>query len=177
MYPEVSPVKTTIANNVSRDWPKAKRSIRAGVRECFGSAMLSRREALFSRDKIVAEHSGFLGSPKQVMVLKTIRFVARLLPARLPEIVYTVLLRPRPLRRMANRILLKVIPPEVKVDGLTLFLNPSDPVLSSAMAFGIYENHEADVFRRYCKEGATVVDIGANVGLYTVIAAARVGSR
>jgi FkbM family methyltransferase len=109
------------------------------------------------------------------MFSKTIRFIAGHLPPRLPEIVYTVLLRPKPLRHLANRILLKLIPARVKVDGLTLYLNPRDPVLSSALAFGIYENHEADLFRRYCKEGATVVDIGANVGLYTVIAAARVG--
>jgi FkbM family methyltransferase len=108
--------------------------------------------------------------------LKTIRFLTRLLPARLPEIVYTVFLRPKPLRRLSNRILLHLIPEQVRIDGLTLYLNPKDPVLSSAVAFGIYENYEADVFRCFCKEGATVVDVGANVGLYTVIAAARVGS-
>ncbi len=93
----------------------------------------------------------------------------------MPELIYTVLLRPRPLRRLAHRMLLRVIPSEVIVDGLTLCLNPSDPVLSSALAFGIYENYEAEVFRHFCRPEATVVDIGANIGLYTAIAAARVG--
>jgi FkbM family methyltransferase len=48
-------------------------------------------------------------------------------------------------------------------------------VLSSAVAFGIYENYEREVFKQFCREGATVVDIGANIGLYTVIAARNVG--
>src|SRR5579885_487779 len=109
------------------------------------------------------------------MLLQVIRFTAKLLPARMPELIYTVLLRPRPLRRLAHRMLLRVIPSEVIVDGLTLCLNPSDPVLSSALAFGIYENYEAEVFRHFCRPEATVVDIGANIGLYTAIAAARVG--
>lgn len=109
------------------------------------------------------------------MLFQALRFVAKLLPTRLPELIYTVLLRPRLLRRLTHRILLKVIPSETRIDGLTLFLNPSDPVLSSALAFGIYENYETEIFRQFCEPGATVVDIGANIGLYTAIAAARVG--
>jgi FkbM family methyltransferase len=109
------------------------------------------------------------------MLLKTLRFVGRVLPARLPEIIYTVLFRPKPLRTAVNRILLKLIPVHVIIDGVKLYLNPRDPVLSPAVALGVYENYEIEVFRSLCKAGATVVDIGANVGLYTAIAAARVG--
>jgi FkbM family methyltransferase len=109
------------------------------------------------------------------MLFDLLRFAARLLPPRVPELIYTLLLRPGPLRRVAHRTLLSLIPTEIQVDGLTLFLNPRDPVLSSAVALGIYENYERDLFRRVCKPGATVVDIGANIGLYTAIAAARVG--
>jgi hypothetical protein len=54
---------------------------------------------------------------------------------------------------------------------VTLNLNPRDPVLSSALALGIYENYELEVFRGYCKYGVIVVDIGANIGLYTAVAA------
>jgi FkbM family methyltransferase len=108
-------------------------------------------------------------------LLRMLRSVGRLLPARLPEIVYTVFLRPPPLRRAANWFLLKIIPPEVVIDGVTLYLNPSDPVLSPAVALGVYENYELEAFRSYCSPGAIVVDIGANVGLYTASAAARVG--
>lgn len=109
------------------------------------------------------------------MLLKTIRFLVKILPSRLPEIAYTVLLRPKPLRRLAHRILLRCVPPHVTVDGLKLYLNPMDPVLSPSIALGIYENYEREIFRQLCKPGSVVVDVGANVGLYTVIAASRVG--
>lgn len=109
------------------------------------------------------------------MLLRILRLVARVLPARLPEIVYTVLLRPGVLRSVANWVLLKIIPADVKIDGMTFYLNPRDPVLSSAVALGVYENYEMEIFRSFCNVGATVVDIGANVGLYTVTAAVRVG--
>lgn len=99
-----------------------------------------------------------------------------MLPARLPEIIYTVILRPKPLRWVANWVLLKFIPKNVKIDGVTLFLNPRDPVLSPAVAFGIYENYEMEIFRSFCSLGATVIDMGANVGLYTAVAAAGVGN-
>lgn len=109
------------------------------------------------------------------MFLKIIRFIARMLPSRFPEIVYSLLLRPKPLRRLAHRILLKLVPSDVTVAGQKLYLNPNDPVLSPAIAFGVYENYETEIFRQFCKPGATVVDIGANVGLYTAIAASCVG--
>lgn len=94
---------------------------------------------------------------------------------RLPEITYTILLRPRRRRHLAHRILFKCVPSDVTIQGLKLYLNPNDPVLSLSVAFGIYENYEREVFRQFCKPGSTVVDVGANVGLYTVIAASRVG--
>ena len=109
------------------------------------------------------------------MLLKMLRSVAKVLPPGLPEMLYTVLFRPRPLRRAINRVLLKLIPGEITIDGVKLYLNPCDPVLSPAVALGVYENYEMEIFRCFCKVGATVVDIGANVGLYTSIAAAQVG--
>src|SRR5215470_4584474 len=113
--------------------------------------------------------------PSSRLLLKSIGFFAKALPARLPEITYTLLLKPKLLRHLAHRVLLRCIPPEVTIDGLKLYLNPTDPVLSPAVAFGIYENYEQAVFRKFCKPGAVVVDIGANIGLYTVIAASGVG--
>jgi FkbM family methyltransferase len=109
------------------------------------------------------------------MIFKIMRAVAERLPPRLPELVYTVFLRPKPLRKLANRILLKIIPSQVNVENCTLYLNPNDPVLSPAVALGVYENYERELFRQFCRPGGTVLDIGANVGLYTVAAASLVG--
>ena len=109
------------------------------------------------------------------MLLKTIRFLVKILPSRVPEITYTVLLRPRLLRRLAHRVLVRCVPSHVTLDGLKLYLNPSDPVLSPSIALGIYENYEREIFRQFCMPGSIGVDVGGNVGLYTVIAASRVG--
>ncbi len=109
------------------------------------------------------------------MLLKTIRFLVKILSSRVPEITYTVLLRPRLLRRLAHRVLLRCVPSYVTLDGLKLYLNPSDPVLSPSIALGIYENYEGEISRQFCKPGSIVVDVGANIGLYTVIAASCVG--
>jgi FkbM family methyltransferase len=113
--------------------------------------------------------------PSARWLLKSFEFLVKLLPARLPEITYTVLLKPRVLRRLAHRILLSCAPSYVTIDGSKLYLNPSDPVLTPSVALGIYENYEREIFRRFCKPGAVVVDVGANVGLYTIIAASQVG--
>jgi FkbM family methyltransferase len=90
--------------------------------------------------------------------------------------IYTTLLKPKPLRRIAHSVVLKLIPSQVSIEGCVLYLNPTDPVLSPAVAFGVYEPYEQKVFKEFCKPGATVVDVGANVGLYTLIAASAVGS-
>ena len=56
--------------------------------------------------------------------------------------IYTTLLRPQPLRRMTNRLLLGMIPDQVQIGGVLVALNPADPVVSSALALGVYEAGE-----------------------------------
>jgi len=95
----------------------------------------------------------------------------------LAEKIYTVLLSPKWVRRIVHWLILRVIPRKVRIlDTFDLILNPSDPVLSGAITFGVYEPFEQKVFQEKCREGFQVLDIGANVGLYTGIAATRVGT-
>src|SRR5260370_41969929 len=54
-------------------------------------------------------------------------------------------------------------------------LNPNDPVVSGALALRVYENTETRFFQSVCKPGMTFLDVGANVGLYTALALARIG--
>ena len=83
----------------------------------------------------------------------------------LAKFIYTRLLRPAPVRRVTNAILLSVIPNTVRVGRAIVHLNPSDPVISGALALRVFERRELAFFTRSCREGMTVVDVGANVGV------------
>jgi FkbM family methyltransferase len=91
------------------------------------------------------------------------------------EFVYTVLLKPPPLRRAANAAIRALLPRRVRVGGATVWLNPEDPVISGALAFGVYERGEIAFFRSRFRAGMTLIDVGANVGLYSALALSTPG--
>jgi FkbM family methyltransferase len=88
----------------------------------------------------------------------------------LAEFVYTTVLRPAPLKRVANALILSVLPKTVRVGPAVVHLNPNDPVLSGALGLQVYERQEIRYFQQACKPSMTVIDVGANVGLYTALA-------
>ncbi|OGD89366.1 hypothetical protein A3D81_00570 [Candidatus Curtissbacteria bacterium RIFCSPHIGHO2_02_FULL_40_17] len=63
----------------------------------------------------------------------------------------------------------------VRVGGVKLLGYPWDTLFSDMIVRGM-EEFETDLFRKYLKHGMTVVDIGANIGLYTLISAKKVGT-
>ena len=93
------------------------------------------------------------------------------LPAGAPLFIYRNMLRLPPLRRIANRILLSLLPSTITIPEGVLTLNMHDPVVSGALALGVYEPFETALLRRIIEPGMTVLDIGANLGYQTVIAA------
>ena len=97
------------------------------------------------------------------------------LPPSVTEYVYTVLLRPAPLRAAAQRVVKWFIPESLAIEGIELVLNPEDAVVSGALALGCYERLELKVFRSLLRPGMCVVDVGANIGLFSAVAAAAVG--
>lgn len=100
--------------------------------------------------------------------------LARLLPPSAPEFIYTNLL-PGPLRGLFNRFVVLLLPKTIHLPEGDIVLNPEDPVISGSLAFGVYEPYELELFRKETSVGVTVIDIGANIGLYSTIAAHRVG--
>lgn len=59
-----------------------------------------------------------------------------------------------------------------------LFVSPDDLAVGSELSqYGIYKPHVTSVLDRYVKPGATVLDIGANIGYLTMHLAVRVGDR
>jgi FkbM family methyltransferase len=93
-----------------------------------------------------------------------------------PEFIYAVLLRPKPLRKLANAAIRAALPSQIRRDGATVILNPNDPVVSGALALRVYEQTETRFFKSVCKPGMTFIDVGANIGLYTALALPRIGS-
>jgi len=91
------------------------------------------------------------------------------------EFIYSVLLKPRPLRSAANFALRASLPEKVVRHGATIVLNPADPVVSGALRFGMYEKAETAFFLSYCRPGMTFLDIGANYGYYTALFLTRSG--
>ena len=86
------------------------------------------------------------------------------------EFIYTEVLKPRPLKALANAILLRIIPESVQVGQATIHLDPGDPVVSGALTLRFFEPSELAFFRKYCRGDMTLVDIGANIGLYSTLA-------
>jgi FkbM family methyltransferase len=65
---------------------------------------------------------------------------------------------------------------KVTVDGSTFYLQPTDNFLTPlVLNTGEYEPTETRLVRETLKEGDVFIDVGANVGWYTVFAARAVG--
>ncbi len=90
--------------------------------------------------------------------------------------IYTKIINKTPLRYPTNWLLKKTIPKEFIIPEGIVVLNQDDVAVSGMIALESYESYETKLFREILKEGMTVVDIGANIGYYSVIAGKRVGT-
>jgi len=93
----------------------------------------------------------------------------------LPEFVYTVLLKRPPFRLAANAAIKTLLPKTVTVGEAIVWINPNDPVVSGALAFRVFERDEISFFSSHFSRDMTLIDAGANVGLYTGIALSTKG--
>ena len=56
-----------------------------------------------------------------------------------------------------------------------IYASPEDGAVGRAVIAGQYEPHVAALFRRFLRPGMNVIDIGANIGVFALLAAACVG--
>ncbi len=62
------------------------------------------------------------------------------------------------------------------VGEVELFADAADAAVTPGLRSGEYEPHLTAVFERYCRPGMTVVDVGANLGYYSLLASRLVGA-
>lgn len=63
----------------------------------------------------------------------------------------------------------------IELEGFSLAVDTTDISVSIPLRWGGYEPHLRALYRNWLKPGMTVVDIGANIGLYSMLAAQVVG--
>src|SRR5262249_6754035 len=72
-----------------------------------------------------------------------------------------------------------ILPPRyrcVSVGGFRLYVDVKDPLIGACFAAGApYERHLTAALRAALRPGDTFLDLGANMGYYTMLAASRVG--
>ena len=67
-------------------------------------------------------------------------------------------------------------PLPIVVDGITLFVEPHNPVVGHEVAIhGTYEPGLTAAVRPFLRPGAVLLDVGANIGYYSMLAASLVG--
>ena len=62
-----------------------------------------------------------------------------------------------------------------EVGGVELLADAADAAVTPGLLSGSYEVHLSTVFEKYCTSGMTVVDVGANLGYYSLLASRLVG--
>src|SRR5438128_9773985 len=85
------------------------------------------------------------------------------------EFIYTVLLKPKSVKSAVNSVIRMFLPQTVRYGPISVVLNPKDPVVSGALMLHVYERSEMTFVERSLRHGMTVVDVGANVGLYSAL--------
>lgn len=66
----------------------------------------------------------------------------------------------------------------VEIDGLTIFLNPADKTITQAvLQSDAWEPETTAAIRNILKPGDTFIDVGANIGWFTLIASREVGEK
>lgn len=82
------------------------------------------------------------------------------------------------LRKLFSKIVNLFKPDFVIVGNNKMYIDKNDRVVSAKLLLdGVWEEYETELFKKNLKKGDVVIDIGANIGYHTLIAAELVGSR
>jgi FkbM family methyltransferase len=163
----------------------------AEARDTWQDAVKEKLKPL--RDRVVHGLGGTMPEPASRGITYD-ELVALLYPTLPPELRKDVdaaaagdLARASTIRRMLGTIEHQVAPTAFSVQlgeddavrctvgGIAMFCDAADAAVTPGLLSGQYESHLTAVFEHYCTAGMTVVDVGANLGYYSLLASRLVG--
>ena len=114
-------------------------------------------------------------SQKAGIAKRALKKAVSLLPDGAPSKIYNAALKIPIARDILGKVVRSSIPEKIEANGCTIYLDQEDMAVSGALALKGFESYETDLFRQALKPGMQVLDIGAHIGYYTLLAAKAVG--
>jgi len=103
----------------------------------------------------------------KLTLLKTIRVIVRFLKkTKITELAIS--------KKIYDSIIPKLVPKSIELDGHRIFLDSKDFAYLSTKQF---EPFEKEIIEKIVKPGDVVLDLGANIGYYTLLLARKVGDK
>ncbi|MEO7932890.1 MAG: FkbM family methyltransferase [Chthoniobacterales bacterium] len=95
----------------------------------------------------------------------------------LKESFHRVAIMPKPpwISAIIRRLVMLLVPKRFQVGGIRYVFNPQDYIMAGTLFLGLYEKCERRIFSLLIGPGDLVIDIGANIGIFTAIAARQAG--
>ena len=109
------------------------------------------------------------------LIFNLVKKFLSLFPPTWPFKIYNTLLKFPFLKYFMGLVIRWLTPDFMEIQEGKILFDKDDPVMAGAISFGKFEPETVAIFRSSLKEDMTVIDIGANLGYFTVIAASRVG--
>ena len=110
-------------------------------------------------------------------IIRVLKKLVGATPDGAVKFIYLKIFSPKPLRTILNGMIKIIIPEYLTIDEGKVFLDQDDAEVSGALLLGAHDPFEIQTFRAAIRPGMPVIDIGANIGYYTVIAAGRTGQK
>ena len=75
-----------------------------------------------------------------------------------------------------NKLFAVIFPFSVKIKGVFVYYNSLDRMIATILwKFGFLEGYEMNLFLSFLKEGDVMLDVGANMGVYSLISSSKIG--